>query len=183
MISNTGGIEMKIRAFRFIAGWIALAIVAGLVSCKNSASPNIPKLIRISEIEVDEEDTSGKLEIEVHLYQDSTNVFLGCSGADQGLEGVDTSDVLYDVDAYFIKPGGGDQYLTLPDLEQKNIFIQVMEDDDHPCPGFYDPNSDDLVGTSDPFPASDFATPQVMAFGRVYHLKIGVFPSYSGVGN
>ena len=116
-----------------------------------------------------ESDGFGALEVEVHLFDADTNEFLGCSGQSSGLEGVDSSNVRYDVVAWFIDASSA--MVPASALAGRNVRVEVTEDDNFPCPGS-NLGEDDLVGISAPVPASDLATLAPLAFGRVVYLAL-----------
>ncbi|HUQ05031.1 MAG TPA: hypothetical protein VM261_21155 [Kofleriaceae bacterium] len=93
----------------------------------------------ISQINVREDDGFGTLEVEVHLYDASTDQWLGCSGDEFGLANVATGDTLYNVQAWFVdansRPLGVDQ------LAGRQLRVRVTEDDFAECPAR--PSSDD----------------------------------------
>jgi hypothetical protein len=96
-------------------------------------APNSP-LVKVKEIEVTGiTDGIGRLEIEVHLYEQETGRFLACSGQINGLEHVDVSGQLYNVDATFRRPFLGPD-ITYEDIKNKNVYLGIIEDDSHPCP-------------------------------------------------
>ena len=70
--------------------------------------PGPPEFLTVTEIEVvnvtDLNLLSDLLEVEVHLYDANTGQFLGCSGAESGLDAVDQSDTPYFVNGYFQQP-------------------------------------------------------------------------------
>lgn len=113
--------------------------------------PDSP-VVKVKEIAVTGiSDGIGKLEIEVHLYDQDSGEFLGCSGQINGLERVDLSEVLYRVDADFQRPFLGPM-LTLADIRDRSIYAVVKEDDSLPCPCPDDfVNADELVGITPPF--------------------------------
>ncbi|MDZ7363850.1 MAG: T9SS type A sorting domain-containing protein [candidate division KSB1 bacterium] len=116
-------------------------------------APNSP-LVKIKEIEVTGvTDGIGRLEIEVHLYEQGTNGFLACSGQINGLENVDFSGQLYHVDARFRRPFLGPD-ITYEDIKNKIVYLGIIEDDTFPCPCVtgYD---DDPVARTAPFSGSE----------------------------
>jgi len=138
--------------------------------------------IRISEIEVqNENDGVGALEVEVHVFEDGTDVFLGCSGQLHGLRCVDGSAISYFVEAFIQKPSGN-AYLTAGDVRGKNVYLEVIEDDENPCPA--EPSCreifrcDDLIGRSGTI-SGDVLSQQnlTLSFGNVSHCKIGAAAS------
>ena len=143
----------------------------GVMACSESVDPNAPRPIQVREIEVTDEGDLGNLEVEVHILETGSKTLLGCSGQDHGLRDVDSTDILYFVDADFETPEGNT--LFLEDVESKEIIIWVIEDDEDPCPGPYVPDKDDIIGISSPLPGSDLSGFIELSFGRVVHLLIG----------
>jgi len=134
----------------------------------------VPDRVTITEIAVTNEYEFSRLEIEVHIY-DRANNFIACSGQINGLEHVDVSNRHYSVGAFFNKPDGG--YLTYDDLQDKVIYLVVIEDDSLPCPipgGVGFPFSDDFVGKTETFPGRDIAGTKAMQFDDVTHLTVTV---------
>lgn len=112
--------------------------------------PDSPE-IEVKEIEVTgESDGFGKLEIEVHINEKGTDRFLGCSGQINGLRGVDVSGTLYKVNARFTLGASTSRTLTYFDVQDKDIYLVVIEDDSGPCPCQFG-GPDDHVGTTPPF--------------------------------
>ena len=129
--------------------------------------------VDIKEIEVTGiNDGIGRLEIEVHLHEEGTNRFLACSGQINGLEGVDHSGTLYNVDARFQMLRN--RNLTYFDLQDKSVYAVVIEDDLAPCP--CEPGAgDDGVATSNPFPGTDLqAAKEITNIGNLKRLVIGL---------
>ena len=134
----------------------------------------VPDRVTITEIGVTNEYEFGRLEIEVHIYDRADN-FIACSGQINGLEHVDGSDRLYSVGAFFNKSDGG--YLTYDDLQDKVIYLVVIEDDSLPCPepgGVGFPFSDDFVGKTETFRGQDIAGTKAMQFDDVTRLTVTV---------
>ena len=145
-------------------------------SLERTPQPNSP-LVELREIEVrNESDGIGRLEIEAHIYEAGTDIFLGCSGSINGLEHVDFNNNLYLVHATFRRPYVGPE-LTYQDIADKNIYIEILEDDVNPCPCPEDigVDQDDHVGTTEPFVGSELAEAKVIKnFGKVVHLALGL---------
>jgi hypothetical protein len=133
--------------------------------------PDGVQKIRVTGIEVKNEDDASFLEIEVHIFDANTGQLLGCCGGINGLLNVDRSDVHYSVNANFSKPDYS--FLTLADVEDKTVYLMVIEDDLEQCPGPIT-SLDDLIGRSGNFCGCDLATRQVMSFGDVVSLEIGI---------
>jgi hypothetical protein len=110
----------------------------------------------------------------VHIYEYGTERFLGCSGDHSGLNYVDEPGILYRVRACFQKPDNHEEALTYEDIQNRMIYLKVIEDDDNACPAQDSIPPDDLVGTSPPFPGSSLFPPRTMQFGDVKHLTLGV---------
>ena len=130
----------------------------------------VPDRVTITEIGVTNEHEFSRLEIEVHIYDRADN-FIACSGQINGLEHVDGSNRLYSVGAFFNKPDGG--YLTYDDLQDKVIYLVVIEDDSLPCP---EPGGvgDDFVGKTETFRGQDIAGTKVLQFDDVTRLTVTV---------
>jgi len=130
-------------------------------------------LVKVTSMEVTNTiDHSGALEIEVYVFDDTTNAFLGCAGSAHGLGPVDVSDVRYAVDAQLVNVS--DLPLRASELGTHPIRFEVWEDDDDPvCPTPLNPNGNDLVGKG---PAKTVAQWKVadapVAFGNVKELAI-----------
>lgn len=139
--------------------------------------------LQLRAIQVDNETDSGNvLEVEVHVLDATTGAFLGCSGNLQGLVNVDQSNLRYNVDAHFVKPGGlvgypapRSEWLTRKDVEGKTLKLVVIEDDLSACPTPADPE-DDVLGTSVSLAAASLGAPApvAMASGEVPVLLFGV---------
>jgi hypothetical protein len=131
----------------------------------------------ISEIEVtdvkDQGSADNPLEVEIHLFEQSTNRFLGCAGRSSGLQSVRRSDSLYHVSAYFRTSRAP---VVFSDIAAHEVFLAGFEDDLDPCPdpprtsGFI---RDDSLGVSQPFSAATLESEPLLRFGRVAHLKLG----------
>ena len=151
--------------------WIVLAALAagaaGAAGCGTS-----PPELWITDVEVTNETDFGALEVEVHLFDADSGAFLGCSGQDQGLRDVDASDVDYAVRAHFVDPGGTVR-LTPDDLAGRSITIQVIEDDQDPCP-FPPGTLDDVIGISDPVGGDAIGPDLPLAFDDVVSLHLAV---------
>ncbi len=94
-------------------------------------------------------DDVGTLEIEVYVFDDTTNALLGCAGSRNGLGPVDASDIVYPVDGEMIDVAN--RRLAARELAAHPIRFEVWEDDDPPvCPVSPDPLGNDLVGKSAP---------------------------------
>ncbi len=105
----------------------------------------------ITQINVNESDGFGTLEVEVHLYDAVTDVWLGCSGDDFGLANVAVGNTLYNVQAWFVdassRPLGVDQ------LAGRQLRVRVTEDDFQECPA-RPAQDDDEIADWEPIPAA-----------------------------
>lgn len=119
-------------------------------------------------------DESGTLEIEVYLFDATTNQLLGCAGSAHGTGPVDTADTLYAIAARLVNPTG--DTLRGSDLEGRSLRFEVWEDDDAPvCPTPPNPNGNDFVGASPGKTVAEWkATPQPIAFGNVTELGFSI---------
>jgi len=158
-----------------------LLTLAVFIAMLFAGHPVLAQTIYVREIRVtgvSDGFLEGRLEVEVHMYeqftQDSAR-FLGCSGQIHGLEHVDVSDLHYvGLSAFFVKPAGGN--LILADIANKNIFLITSEDDVNPCPLQYGGGVsaiDGLIGQSQIFTGSNLAGLQFLSFNKVQHLLIG----------
>jgi hypothetical protein len=178
---STKLIQMKNAKLSFC--YLALVTLSNfLPGCKDRVTAPEADFVCIKEIEVTGE-TDGittSLEVEVHLYEDGTRRFLGCSG----LLEADLADSLYQVEAFFMKHSlSGGSFLMYDEVSGKNIYLIVSEDDRSPCPAEVDtiPDAnddlriaDDVIGISAPFSGQLLRAPQNMSFGRVVHLQMTV---------
>jgi len=171
---------MKSATIRTIMSTVMLMF--GIMSINAAAPPreamriSSARFILIKEIMVtNETDGFGSLEVEVHIFERAGNTvrFLGCSGQNSGLRGVDVSGTNYIVNAFFQKPPKGEGRLTYEEVKDKTIFIQVIEDDFGPCPGEL-VFGDDHIGTSANFSGGILTTPQKMQFDNVPNLVIAI---------
>ncbi len=105
------------------------------------------------------------------MFDANTGQFLGCSGGINGLLNVDMSDIHYTVNALFTKPDYS--FLTLAEVQDRTIYLMVIEDDLDECPGLIT-EADDLVGRSGNFCGCDLATRQSLSFENVVSLEIGI---------
>lgn len=103
-------------------------------------SPGVASL-RVREVLIADEQDQGLLEIEVHLFDESTGALLGCAGAMQGLLSVDEAGLRYQVDAHFVPPGspfhyptGRATWLTAQAVQGKTLTLRVIEEDAQACP-------------------------------------------------
>ena len=134
-----------------------------------------PDVIRVTEIAVDDTELWGYLEVEVHLYDADTGETLGCTGENEGLDGVDDGGVSYQVLSDFVTPTS--EPLLFDDIADRNVIVEVTERDNldgysYRCP-VPPGDDDDVIGTSEPFVASAFDPALGMAFGDVIDLVIG----------
>jgi hypothetical protein len=92
-------------------------------------------------------DESGTLEMEVYVFDNATNVLLGCVGSANGMGPVNDAGVRYALDARMIDLAG--RPLKASALDGKLLRFEVWEDDDNPvCPTLFDPNGNDFAGTA-----------------------------------
>jgi len=155
------------------ARWIVRATLAAAVALTAGGcfASNPPELW-ITDVQVTGETDFGFLEVEVHLFDADTGEFLGCSGQNEGLENVDVSDVDYQVDAHFVDPGGVHR-LHPGDLAGRAVEVQVIEDDQDPCP--VAPGTlDDVIGISDPIDGGAIGPDLPLSFDRVVSLHLSV---------
>ena len=111
---------------------LALFAATAAAACETSDHTRIPK---VTDLTVTNEDDFSLLDVEVHLFDSTTHAHLGCSGQNQGMEPVDASDVVYQLDAHFIRAiPDEDQLMTEDDLVGRGIEMQIIEDDALPCP-------------------------------------------------
>jgi hypothetical protein len=154
-----------------------LAVLLAGGACTDVIAP-APTYVTITEIEIaNEEDSGTLLEIEVHLYDAPTGLFLGCSGELDGLEYVDESGIVYYPDATFGRAPSGRSLLTVDELIGRDLFAVVIEDDDQPCPvptneGTFDLVTDDLIGESPVFRGEDLDVGVAFGFGNVVWLEM-----------
>lgn len=132
-------------------------------------------IVRVTAIQVTNESDFSLLDMEVHMF-DSANQFVGCAG-NPGLEGVDASNVHYDVNAPFIT--AEEMRLGGADIGDRAVRFEVWEDDAAPCPSPAG-GSDDPLGAT---PARTLAewklVPQPMSFGTTTELAIEIGRPYS----
>jgi hypothetical protein len=135
---------------------------------------DLDDLIDVTSLQVTGQVDSGTLEIEVYVFDDTTNQFLGCAGSAHGTGPVDASDVRYPISARLVSPTG--DTLRGSDLDGRTIRFEVWEDDDDPvCPTPLDPNGNDLVGTSPAQTVTAWkATTQPTTFGSVTELGFSI---------
>lgn len=101
-------------------------------------------VLRITDLEITGETDFGALDVEVHLFDQTSREHLGCAGNEEGLEEIDASDVHYAVDAFF-RRSGSDNEVYPDELEGRVLELIVIEDDLAPCPAPPGPD-DDVVG-------------------------------------
>ncbi len=120
----------------------------------------------VSQINVNASDGFGTLEVEVHMYDAATGVWLGCSGDEYGLANVAVGNTLYAVTGYFVdalsRPLGVDQ------LAGRNVRLVVTEDDYIECPAT--PHStDEIIAQGPSIAAASLATLST-SFGNALQL-------------
>jgi hypothetical protein len=160
--------------------WIPVLLSMCAACGDTGFTPEDPYYLVITEIELvnvtDVQLLNDLLEVEVHLYEG--NRFLGCAGQDSGLRDVEQSGMWYPVRAYFQRPPDGDAALTLAELSGRTLHVEVVEDDERPCPSpavLQRPGratGDDLIGISPPFTVGDPTRPQALRFDDVVLLVI-----------
>jgi hypothetical protein len=117
-------------------------------------------------------DESGTLEMEVYVFDNATNAFLGCAGSAHGMGPVNSPDIRYAIDARLVGPSSIP--LRAADLGSKQLRFEVWEDDDNPvCPTLFDPNGNDFAGTAPVRTRAQWeASPTVMSFGSVVEMSV-----------
>jgi hypothetical protein len=140
--------------------------------------PTNSPIIEVKEIEVTgESDGIGKLEIEVHLYEQGTDRFLACSGQINGLRGVDVSGQFYIVDADFRRPFLGPE-VTFEDIKDTAVYFLVIEDDAFACPCPNDNplfDRDDFIARTGAFPGAEIRNSIIFKnLGKLKHLGVNL---------
>ncbi len=109
------------------------------------------------------------IEVEVHLREYIPDRFLGCARWSVNVVGSARFDTLY-VRSGNLQTEKG--YLSYEEIEDKRVYLEVIEDDLIPCPqkGLFD--SFFRYGKSDPFDGHLLGTPQTMRFGYVPLIRI-----------
>lgn len=108
---------------------------------------HIDDLVKVTSLQVTGISESPTMEIEVYLFDDTTNELLGCAGSAHGLVSVDAPDVHYNVDARLVNAAGSP--LHAADIATRSLRFEVWEDDDIPvCPEPVSPAGNNLVGKS-----------------------------------
>lgn len=114
---------------------------------RNTRTVHVDDAVKITSIEVTGIDEQPTMEIEVYLYDDTTNELLGCAGSANGLLAVDHPDVHYAVDARLIDASGNPLHGS--DIASRMLRFEVWEDDDGPvCPTPISPTGNNLVAKS-----------------------------------
>jgi hypothetical protein len=140
---------------------------------EDTRSVELDDTIDVSSLQVTGQTDSGTLEIEVYVFDNMTNQFLGCAGTVAGLGPVDASGIRYAVDAQLIDTTGAP--LHAQDLTAHAVRFEVWEDDDNPvCPSVLDPNGNDLVGASPAKSLATWKTTPTTTFGNVTELAIQI---------
>jgi hypothetical protein len=121
----------------------------------------------VSAISVTGEGDLGSLEVEVHLRDAFTNTWLGCSGGNSGLAGVDSNNVTYTVAGWFIDAQR--RAIGVEALAGRTLRFEVSEDDFNECPGV-NGSGDDAIGSSPPTPVAQLDNLNT-AFGNVLALS------------
>jgi hypothetical protein len=127
-----------------------------------------PVLI-VTDIEVTGENDLSLLDVEVHLFDESTRAHLGCSGQRQGMEPVDDNDIRYALDAVFVRPDESE--IIDRDLIGRPIEMIVIEDDEFPCPEPPGPE-DDVIGLAAGLDIATFDVGQLLTFDRVTAIRV-----------
>ncbi|HVV82834.1 MAG TPA: hypothetical protein VHE35_07125 [Kofleriaceae bacterium] len=147
---------------------LLVAGLAGGTGCIIDAGPDL----RLTRLEVTGENDFGLLDLEVHLFDADTHEHLGCSGQDQGLEDADEDNVMYGLDAWFVRPYS-DGELRPWMLGGRTLEIQVIEDDADRCPA--PPGAmDDMIGISGPVDRDTFERAPMLSFDRVMAIQIQI---------
>jgi hypothetical protein len=150
------------------------ALAAALCLAAGCTERESPDRLWIDAIRVLDEDDGlgGALEIEVHL-RTATGAYLGCAS----LEPVDVSSQTYDgLDAFFVRSVDSDR-LEPFDLGGLDVRIEVIEDDQLPCPVAPDiAGGDDPVGTSEVIAGEDLGATGTLRFENVALLELGLRP-------
>ena len=156
------------------ASALFLVLLFVLSGCHGHPSRHSSPVPIVAGIEVHEHDALGShLEIEVHLYDADSGELLACSGDDDGLAGVDESDVRYRVGASFVRPYHDYEILRMRTIENRALFVRVYEDDVSSCPSPAGPQ-DDFVGQSSVFFGEELHDGIVLRFDEVAYLKLAV---------
>ena len=135
----------------------------------SSVTVSFHDMIYVDSIEVQNEVELSELDIEVHLYDATNGVRLGCSGVDSGMRHVDDNNMRYNVVGYFER--AGQLPLSAADLWDLQLQLIVVEDDIDPCPGPELPE-DDIVGQGPVFAGSE--VPTTFAFEDVVHIGLDI---------
>ena len=141
----------------------ALAVTAACVE-----SDRDPVLI-VTDLEVTGENDLSLLDVEVHIFDQTTRTHLGCSGQDQGMESVDDNDIRYALEAVFVH--GDESEVIDRDLLGRSIEMIVIEDDDLPCPEPPGPD-DDVIGLAPDLDIATFDAGALLAFDRVTAIRV-----------
>lgn len=150
---------------------------AVLITCLFAACTTDPPPpdLWITGIEItNESDPFSLLDVELHLYDADTDEFIGCAGQNEGMEPVDASDREYVLEAQFYDLA--DNRVTPRDLLDRNVIVEVWEDDNRPCPvPASEADGDDPVGFSKPLPGSAIGDLGPLSFGNVRLLTLDVY--------
>jgi hypothetical protein len=161
--------------------WDTTALAAGMHELKFTVSDakghvveqtrmvTLDDQITVTAMQVTGVTDGGALEIEVYVFDDVTNMLIGCVGSAGGMGPVDASDVRYDLDATLIDLAGS----TLGSLDLPNpVRFEVWEDDDQPvCPTPFSPSGNDMVGVSAAQTAAQWKATTMSTFGNVVELR------------
>lgn len=131
-------------------------------------SVNAAEAVRVASISVFNVFDVGLLDLEVFLFEDATNKFLGCAGQGSGLGDADENLKTYEVNADLMSPSGA--LLDFRSLPTTALRFEVWENDDaEECLTL--PNTsggDTLVGASPALTLAEWTAQRApLSFGRV----------------
>ncbi len=114
---------------------------------RETRTVHVDDIVKITSLEVTGISEAPTMEIEVYLFDATTNELLGCAGSAHGLVAVDQPDIRYQVDARLISAAGTPLHGS--DIASRTLRFEVWEDDDAPvCPAPISPAGNNLVGAS-----------------------------------
>ncbi len=151
-------------------GWhdVIVTAISDGAQARLRESLNFVEAVRVASISVSNVFDFGSLDLEVFLFEDATNKFLGCAGQDSGLGAADENLKTYQVDADLLSPSGA--LLELSSLPTTALRFEVWENDD-PDECLTGPNTsggDTLVGASPALTLAQWKTQHTpLSFGRV----------------
>lgn len=145
---------------------------------QNPVDPLLHERIAITGLRIDASDdefSEGyRLDVEAHLYEAGTDIFLACTAG--GLRNVDTANVIYTVAAGFVKAAEPHSVLTMQDLPGKLVYVQVFDTDEtKSCPDHVK-GVDDVLGTSPSFYLQSLEQPRIFSFDLVSYLRLDSIP-------